>query len=335
EAQSALDPAITISEQAQIQAQIGAALDSAGRAVEAIAADQLALDLYGRAGDQFSQESLRVRIRKLRNHANVLDIPLEQTIEELSQIIETLQGLPEARGELLFEAQAARVGAYVFQRQAARALEAAIEARELAETLYRQSDPRRLRGRYVHATALMLSDPEAAVAMYESLIDDHRRLIGPSQRLANTIGNLGVALSRIGRNADSMEAFNEAAAMIEQIAGRDHYLYRLSMANLAALHLRESEPEQAESMVREILAEQEQRVERFEGVEAVYRATALDILASALTLQGRLAEAEDYYAQALDLLEDKTDASWPNLEPAIAAKLSEVRRERSGTPAID
>jgi len=335
EAQSALDPAISISEQAQIQAQIGAALDSAGRAVEAIAADQLALDLYGRAGDQFSQESLRVRIRKLRNHANVLDIPLEQTIEELSQIIETLQGLPEGRGELLFEAQAARVGAYVFQRQAARALEAASEARELAETLYRQSDPRRLRGRYVHATALMLSDPEAAVAMYESLIDDHRRLIGPSQRLANTIGNLGVALSRIGRNADSMEAFNEAAAMIEQIAGRDHYLYRLSMANLAALHLRESEPEQAESMVREILAEQEQRGERFDGVEAVYRATALDILASALTLQGRLAEAEDYYAQALDLLEDKTDASWPNLEPAIAAKLSEVRRERASTAAND
>ena len=333
EARSALDPAIPVSERAQIQAQIGAALDSAGRAVEAIAADQLALDLYDQAGSRFSRESTRVRIRKLRNHANVLDIPLEETIEDLGQIIATLEDRPQGSEDLLFEAQAARVGAYVFQRQGDQALETAVEARALAESLYGENDPRRLRGRYVHATALMLSDPEAAVAMYETLIEDHERLIGPSQRLANTIGNLGVALSRIGRNTDSMEAFSEAAAMIEDVAGRDHYLYRLSVANLAALHLRESEPQRAESLVRGILAEQERRVERFEGVEAVYRASALDILASALTLQGRLAEAERYYARALDLLDDKADASWPDLEPTIAAKLSEVRRERSGMQA--
>jgi serine/threonine-protein kinase len=335
EAQSALDSAISVSERARIQAQIGAALDSAGRAVEAIAADQRALDLFEKAGGGFTRPSLRVRIRKLRNHANVLDIPLERTIDELGDIIATLRDLPEPPQELLFEAQAARVGAFVFQRQTDLALEAAIEARDLAESLYGESDPRRLRGRYVHATALMLSDPEDAVAMYQDLIADHERLIGPSQRLANTIGNLGVALSRIGRNTDSMAAFSDAAAMIEQVAGRDHYLYRLSMANLAALHLRESEPERAESLVRVILAEQEQRVERFEGVEAVYRASALDTLASALTLQGRLAEAEAHYARALELLDDKAEASWPNLEPTIAAKLSEVRRERAGTPATD
>jgi eukaryotic-like serine/threonine-protein kinase len=329
-AQQALDASIPASEKALIQAEVGAALDSAGRAVESISADQTAMDLFEVASGDFSRDILSLQIRKLRNHANVLDVPLEQTIGELTEIIDALAARPEVPAVLMFEARSALVGAYVFQGEAQQALAVATEARALAEQLYDVGDPRRLRGRYVYATALMLTDPDAAVAMYESLIKDHERLIGPSQRLANTIGNYGVALSRVGRNQDSMTAFERAAAMIDQVAGRDHYLYRLSVSNLAALHLRQGQPEQAEALIEQILADQSRRFERFEGVEAVYRASSLDILASALTLQGRFEEAEQLYQEALDLLQSESERRWPTLEASITAKLAEVRREAGG-----
>src|SRR5699024_10393581 len=129
-----------------------------------------------------------------------------------------LNAAPEPDSGLLFEAWSALVGARVAAGQAQAALADASRARTLAETAYREGDPRRLRGRYVYATALMLSDPRQAVGVFEDLIDDHERLIGPSQRLANTIGNLGVALSKLGQNRESMAAFERAAQMIAQSA---------------------------------------------------------------------------------------------------------------------
>jgi len=335
EAQAALAPSSRLSEKARIQAEIGAALDSGGRAVEAIDADQRAIEMLESAPDDYSDEILRLRIRKLRNHANVLDVPLAQIIEELNGIVDHLGARPDQSLELMFEAQSALVGAYVFQGEAQQALQTAVSARSLADELYQPGDPRRLRGRFAYATALMLSDPEGAVEMYAALIQDHERLIGPSQRLANTIGNYGVALSRLGRNQESMEAFAEAARMIETVVGRDHYLYRLSMSNLAALHLRQDDPVQAEVLIRDILADQQRRIEQFGGVEAVYRASALDILGSALTLQGRLEEAAEIYTEALRLLESEGTGSWPSLESALAAKLAEVEREIAATKARD
>ncbi|MFU8831907.1 MAG: protein kinase domain-containing protein, partial [Wenzhouxiangella sp.] len=329
EAQWALAPSSRQAEKARIQAEIGAALDSGGRAVEAIDADQQAIEMLTSAPDDFSDEILRLRIRKLRNQANVLDVPLARVIDELNGIVDQLATRPNQPIELMFEAQSALVGAYVFQGEAGQALQAAVSARSLADELYQPGDPRRLRGRFAYATALMLNDPEEAIAMYEALIGDHERLIGPSQRLANTIGNYGVALSRVGRNRESMEAFEQAARMIEDVVGRDHYLYRLSISNLAALHLRQADPVQAELLIRDILADQSQRLDAFDGVEAAYRASALDILGSALTLQGRLAAAAGIYTEALSLLESEGAGSWPSLESALRAKLAEVEREIS------
>lgn len=314
-------------EKAMIQAELGAAYDSAGRAAEAIAADQRAIELLAGAGEGHEAELMRLRIRKLRNQANVLEQAPTEVVVELKRIIDQLASSGAGRSELMFEAKAALVGARVTAGQRQDALEDAVEARELAENLYRSGDPRRLRGRYVHATALMLSDPEAAVAMYQSLIDDHETLVGPSQRLANTIGNLGVALSRLGRNRESMAAFERAADMIEEAVGRDHYLYRLSITNLAALHLRVDEPAEAERLVLDILPELERRHERFGGVETFYLASALDVLGGALVMQGHLGEAVESYRRALAVLASAQDSDWDALRARIDAKLTEVDRE--------
>jgi len=327
EAQAALAPTIGLDEQALIQAEVGAALDTSGRAVEAIAADRRALELFEKVQDDHGQEVLRVRIRQLRNHANVMDVPLEETIAGLDAILAELDSRPDLNGELRFDTLAALVGAHVFSNQPEAALDLAAQARMLAEALYGPEDPRRLRGRYVHANALLLTEPERAVALYADLVDDHERLIGPSQRLANMIGNFGVALSRVGRNRESMDAFSRAAAMIERVVGRDHYLYRLSVSNLAALHLREGEPQEAETLVREILANVEWRHDQHGGVETMYRASALDILGSALVLQGRLEEAVDVYEQALGLLESSPSGEWDEMTDTVAARLAEVQRE--------
>ncbi len=327
EAREGLGPTIEPMERARILAEIGAALDSAGRAVEAIAADQLALDAYAAAGRPTTEELLRIRIRKLRNHGNILDQDLVQTVLELENIVAELERTSDGDGELLFEALAALVGAQVVAASPAAAMTTAERAEALAEQLYDPSDPRRLRGRHVHATALMLSDPEAAIEMYQALIRDHERLIGPSQRLANTIGNLGVALSRVGRIDDSMQAFSDAASMIETVAGRDHYLYRLSISNLATLNLRAGEPGRAEALIRDILPDLEARAATLGGVESIYLASALDILASALALSGSLAEADKLYQRALALLAAETALTRPAQHEAIAGRLAEVRRE--------
>ena len=320
---------LPVEEQALLQAELGAAYDSAGRAAEAIVADQRSIELLEQAPGEHGAELLRLRIRKLRNQANVLDRPPESVVVELQGILDTLSATPDGDRELLFEAHSALVGAKVAAGQAQAALADAIRARDLAETLYRPGDPRRLRGRYVHATALMLIDPEAAVAMFENLIDDHERLVGPSQRLANTIGNLGVAQSRLGRTEESMASFARAAAMIEQAVGRDHYLYRLSMTNLAALRLRAGRPAEAEGLVREILPGLEQRHDRFGGIETFYWVSALEVLGGAQVMQQELAGAAQSYRQALQSLSGAADDAWPGLRERIVGKLAEVDRELS------
>ncbi len=327
EAQAALGPTIRLEEQALIQAEVGAALDTAGRAIEAIAADQRALALFGKVRTDVAGDVLRVRIRKLRNHANIVDVPLQDTIAGLLQIIDELDARPELSTELRFEAMAALVGAYVFSNQPRAALNTAEAALELAERLYTADDPRRLRGRYVHANALLMSDPDRAVELYTELVDDHERLVGTSQRLANMIGNFGVALSHAGRYPESMVAFARAADMIEVLAGRDHYLYRLSISNLAALHLRAGEPAEAEALVRGILEDSDWRLAEGGGVESMYRASALDILGSALVLQERLDEAAQVYRQALSMLDSEGAGEWEVLESTIAGRLAEVEQE--------
>jgi serine/threonine-protein kinase len=314
-------------ERALVQAELGAAYDSAGRAAEAIAADQRAIDLLSGSPGEHESELMRLRIRQLRNRANVLDRTPQAVIEELDSIIADLEDSPARESELMFEARAALVGARVSAGQAGAALADAERARELAESLYEAGDPRRLRGRYVHATALMLSDPAAAVSMYETLIDDHERLVGPSQRLANTIGNLGVALSRLGRDRESLAAFERAAAMIERSVGRDHYLYGLSVTNLAALHLRVGEPAEAERLVRDILPGLERRHDEVGGVETFYRASALEVLGGALAVQDKLEAAAGSYRQALETLGSDPAESWDGLRERIAGKLAEIDRE--------
>lgn len=317
---SELDPA----ERAMIQSELGAAYDSAGRANEAIAADERALELLRDSPGDHADQTTRLRIRKLRNQANVLDEPPEAVIAQLEAIVAELSDSSRAQSELMFEARAALVGARVSAGQPERALDDAVRARELAESLYESGDPRRLRGRYVHATALMLGDPEAAVAMFESLIADHEQLVGSGQRLANTIGNLGVALSRLGRNRESMAAFRRAADMIDATVGQDHYLYRLSLTNLAALYLRTGEPREAERLVRGILPDLERRHRRFGGVESFYRASALEVLAGAQVAQDDLSAAAESYRQALRSLDGADTRAWKGLRDRIAAKLSEV-----------
>lgn len=328
-AQIAMGERLPPAEQASVQAELGAAYDSAGRAAEAIAADQRGIDLLTRAPGEHEAELLHLRIRKLRNQANVLAQAPESVIEELEVVIEDLASSGARDSELMFEAKAALVGARVSAGQAQAALADAVQARALAEELYRPGDPRRLRGRYVHATALVLSDPQSAVTMYESLIADHERIVGPSQRLANTIGNLGVALSRMGRNRESMAAFERAAAMIEEAVGTDHYLYRLSMTNLAALHLRMGQPVEAERIVRAILPDLARRHQQFGGVETFYRASALEVLGGAQVMQDQLSAAVESYRQALSALESGTDEEWAGLRERIAGKLAEIERELS------
>ena len=327
EAQRYLSAQVEPLERARIQADLATALDAAGRAEEAIAADLRAIQLLADAGIRAGDEVTTLQVRVLRNQANLMEVPLVETIEQLEQIEQSLSQRAEPPAELLFETRAALVAAYVFVEQADQALNMATQAEALAAELYGQDDPRLLRGRHVLATALTLSDPVAASERFEALINDHKRLIGPSQRLANSLGNHGVALARAGRDAEAIEAFAQAAEMIEQVAGRGHYLYRLSVSNQAALHLRLAQARQAEQLIRDLLAIDQ--TEPSSMIEARYRASALDILGSALALQGRLVEAAAVYREALEVLEgDVGGPMQASLRTSVMARLSAVEMDR-------
>lgn len=326
QARAALADSSDPSQRGLIMAELGAAYDSGGRATEAIEADGQAIELLDASDGGFDTLIQRLHIRKLRNHANVLDRPLEQTIADLERIRARIDASTGSR-ELLFEVKAALVGAYVFAGESLQAIETAAAARQLAEALYPSDDPRHLRGRFVHATALMLNDPETAASMFEQLIEDHERLIGPSQRLANTIGNFGVALSRLERNAEAMAAFDRAARMIRDLVGRDHYLYRLSMTNQAALQLRQSNPRRAESLISDVIEDQRRRHQRHGGIESIYLASALDILATARAQQGRIELARADWQEALALLDGEGLEEWAELQASIRTKLNEARRQ--------
>ncbi|MFW5926921.1 MAG: serine/threonine-protein kinase, partial [Wenzhouxiangella sp.] len=127
EARAALSPSLPVGQRALIQAEVGAALDSGGRAVEAITADETAIELFERAPGDFSEEILRVRIRKLRNHANVLDLPLEETVSALEDLVAEIEADAGMPRELLFEAKAALAGAHVVAQDSRLALETALE----------------------------------------------------------------------------------------------------------------------------------------------------------------------------------------------------------------
>ena len=327
QAQEYLSTQVGALERARIQADLAAALDAAGRAEEAIAADRRAIALMAAAGITQGDEVTTLQVRVLRNQANLMDMPLTETVAELEGIERRLSERSEAPVELLFETRAALVAAYVFLERAADALDMASAAQEVASQIYAEDDPRRLRGRHVLATALMLSDPGAAYVQFAELIDDHHRLIGPSQRLANSLGNQGVALARAGRDQEAIDAFAAAAAMIEQVAGRGHYLYRLSISNQAALHLRAGQATVAEALIRELLAETAAVDRPSSMVEARYRAAALDILGSALALQDRLREAAEVYRQALALLPTAPGPVETKLQTDLMQRLSLVENE--------
>ena len=314
-------------ERARIQADLAAALDAAGRAEEAIAADQSAIAQLAAAGIEQGDEVTALRVRILRNQANLMDAPLSDTVAELEAIEQQLRRRSEPPMELLFETRAALVAGYVFLERATDALAMATAAQDVARTIYAEDDPRRLRGRHVLATALMLSDPEAAQVQFADLITDHDRLIGPSQRLANSLGNQGVALARAGRDQEAIEAFAAAADMIEEVAGRGHYLYRLSVSNQAALHLRADQPLVAETLIRDLLAETPALDRPASAVEARYRAAALDILGSALALQDRWREAAEVYREALGLLPETPEASEASLQAGLLQRLGLVESE--------
>jgi serine/threonine-protein kinase len=115
--------------------------------------------------------------------------------------------------------------------------------------------------------------------------------------------------------------------MIQASVGRDHYLYRLSMTNLAALHLRVGEPKEAERIVREILPDLEGRHRQFGGVETFYLASALEVLGGAQVMQGRLAEAAGSYRGALQSLAAATKDETAGLRERIDEKLAEIEDE--------
>jgi len=321
-ASQALKGRLPDSELGPLLAEQGAAFDSAGRAAEAIAADRQAMQVLQASRGASSRAFNEVRVRYLRNQVNIRARKPEIVIPELEQIVAGLQAAGDGKTDLMFQALSALAAARLTAGQTQRALAVAQQARDLAETLYQPDDPRRLGGRHVYATVLMQEDPARAAEMLTGLVADHQRLVGAGQRLANTIGSLGVALSRQSRPDEAMEAFEQAADMIRATSGTDHYLYRLSTMNLGLLKLQAGDASTARRLISDILPALEDRHSHFGGIETFYLASALEVLGGAHMQAGDEKRAREDFERALEVLSQAGSDEWSGLRQRISQRLA-------------
>lgn len=128
----------------------------------------------------------------------------------------------------------------------------------------------------------------AAALQAESLGRDH-------PHLAQTLINLGNAYLELGEHAAARAEYERALAILEPTLGRDDPRVLACRANIGANHRSLGDAPRAEAVLREVIA-------RSRGLGAPGAATlalALGNLARAVHDQGRLADAEHAYEEAL------------------------------------
>ncbi len=310
-------------ERAQVLGHLSQAYSNSWRIADSIATDARAIELLsadGVGGD----EILRLRLRKLHNHTNLLDVPLAQSQAELHAIVDELEARPEPPDGLLMQAYRALTVAYSHPDTADRALAMAERTLDIALRLYRSDDPRLLSTRFVHAMALGQLDPQRAVEPHRSLIADYERVVGPSMSLAAVHSNLGVTLSLLGRLRDSLAEFEQAAGIIQRVGGTDNTLYRITTLNIAAYHADHGDPSRAERLLLERLRDYEAAAGAGAGGDRSRHAQALRILAAAKHRLGSLDRAEALYLDAARIMTPADERSHPQVMAGILLGLADV-----------
>jgi serine/threonine-protein kinase len=311
------DGAGGIEERAAVLAELAGAYSTSRDTAASVAADAEAIRLLRTADGDHTDEILRLRIRELHNHVNLLDIPLAESQTQLHEIRTLLEARPKSPDAMLMRVYSALATAYSDQNPSQSA-QMAKKAIEIAMRLYGPDDPRILSSRFAEATAMRSLDPERAIVLYESLIADYERLVGHGTAMATLLVNLGVTLAESRRIDQAIAAYERAADMALKTEGSAQPIYHLAISNLATAYSRNGNAEKAQVLMEGILPDLAAQAASITGSDQlIVYAAALDTLAGILGQQGKAVDAERTYVKAEQLLESIDADAYPEIRAEI------------------
>lgn len=171
----------------------------------------------------------------------------------------------------------------------------------LASVLSNLASANRQLGRYTVAESLF----RRALAIHRQQLDAHSLVI------ASDLNNLALLYNEQERYEDALRLFNEALPIYEGTLGREHPRVARVLANLALTRQRQRDFVQAEALLKEALAIQRQQPNYAD------LAASLNTLAACYREQGRSAEAERLYQEALDLRRTHLGTAHPDVADSL------------------
>lgn len=192
-------------------------------------------------------------------------------------------------------------------------------ASALSATTFGKDDPERMHADYILAAVTAPTDPAAASRIYERLIAERERMLGPSGAgMSSLQGTLGSTLARLGEHARAArvleQAYRSALAEPEPRVDFQHNV----LVELAREYVALGRANDAMTLLEphwESLATQARQGAPWPLANF---AQALDIAGGIALQRGRLADARAYYAR-MPALPD------PSRAPDAAAAMNELR----------
>jgi TonB family protein len=161
-------------------------------------------------------------------------------------------------------------------------------------------DVRRLYAEQIEAARLALGrgDRAAAAVAFRWAIDVSRGEPGLAPELVPVLVHLGKLEQELGRPADAERVLYEALATGERCFGAEHPSLGAVLNELSRLHIRQSQPARAETVLERLL-----RITRAKGEQHPDVATALAGLALVKRALGDQVSAEQHFRDALRIRE--------------------------------
>lgn len=173
------------------------------------------------------------------------------------------------------------------------------EALRIRREVLGESHPQTVESYYnVGRHLASMGDLDEAESMYRIALEKRREIFGDRHRqVAISLYSLAALYERRLQLAQARELFSQAAGIELEVRGSHYFAYARARTRLAALSIKEGDPETAEPILREALETMRA------GLREGHRALALPLLwlGWALVLTEHGAEAEDLLREALEL----------------------------------
>ncbi len=258
-----------------------------------------ALELLRSAPGDHRDELISLRLKIDMVHWNELDVPIGQTIADLTDIVAELETAPQHSDGLLLRALANLAECHAFAFDTAGALPIAERAMQLAERAYGTDSNNLSIPRHALGLALIDQHPRRAADIFAGLAADYDRYTSkPGLGRNLNLYYEGIALYYAGELAEAARLLDQVAAMQHESGGPTDLLRLMAIEQLGLVHNRAGEPEKTRALIEPALPEFATLAREGNNGARANAAWALAILGEAERSSGRYDEAALHLAEA-------------------------------------